>query len=227
MNRPLTSASIGIWWQQNRGSLLLLFIGVLAPLFIFGTLAENVAEQEPFFFDKPILLFLHSLATPALDRFMLAMTSMGYLYGVVPVDIAIFLFLLWRQRRGDALFWGLAVGGAALLNVLAKTAFGRLRPDLWLSIAPETTFSFPSGHAMASMAFVTALSVLAWPTRWRWVVCILGGLFTFLVGVSRNYLGVHYPSDVIAGWFAAGAWVIGVSLLRRPRTTQPQSTIAN
>jgi len=130
-----------------------------------------------------------------------------------------------RRRRGDAFFWGLAVGGAALLNVAAKYSFGRSRPDYWLSIAPETTFSFPSGHAMQTMALVAALVVLVWPTKARWPVLILGGSFVLLVGLSRVYLGVHYPSDIVAGWAAASAWVVGLSIVLYgyPVKTAPQA----
>jgi membrane-associated phospholipid phosphatase len=215
MNRGFANSNVAAWLYRQRWPVLVLFFGVLVPLLVFGKLAGDVAEQEVFSFDKPILLFIHSLSTPFLDKIMLAFSALGYLFGVVPLDIGIFLCFLWCRRWGDAVFWGLAIGGAALLNVIAKSAFGRIRPDLWLSIAPEVTFSFPSGHAMGSMALVTTLAVLAWPTRWRWVSLIVGGLFVFMVGLSRSYLGVHYPSDILAGWAASLAWVLGVSVFRR------------
>jgi membrane-associated phospholipid phosphatase len=199
------------WLYARRWQLLALFLGVLIPLWIFGALAEEILEQEVFAFDAPILLLMRRLATPWLDQFMLLCSRLGFAYGVVPLDILILLLLLGRRRWGQALFWALAVGGAALLNVFAKSAFGRVRPDLWVSIAPETSFSFPSGHAMASMALVAALVVLLWPTRWRWPTLALGGLFVALVGLSRVYLGVHYPSDILAGWTASLAWVAGLS----------------
>lgn len=209
------------WLRAHRLRLAILFLGVLAPLWLFGTLAEDVIEQESFFFDLPILHFMHSLATPTLNQVMLFVSLIGYRFGVVPIDLLVALFFVWRRRWGDALFWTLAVGGAAILNLAAKHSFGRIRPDLWLSIAPETTFSFPSGHAMGSMALCAALVVLAWPTRWRWPTLILGGLFVLLVGLSRVYLGVHYPSDILAGWAASLGWVIGVSLVLYGRLTKP------
>jgi membrane-associated phospholipid phosphatase len=217
MSNDFAKSPILAWLHRRRWALLVLFFGVLIPLYVFGKLAEDVAEQAVFSFDKPILLFIHSLATPFLDNVMLAFSALGYLFGVVPLDIGLFLFLLWRHRWRYATFWGLAIGGAALLNLIAKSAFGRIRPDLWLSIAPEVTFSFPSGHAMGSMALVTALIVLAWPTRWRWISIIVGGLFVFFVGLSRSYLGVHYPSDILAGWAASVAWVLGVSVFLKSK----------
>jgi len=201
--------------------LIILFVGVLIPLWIFGQLAEDVIDRDQFGFDEPILLFMYNNATPLFDQIMLFFSLIGYRFGVVPVDILVFLFFLQRRRWGDLLFWGIAVGGAALLNLGAKYSFGRVRPDLWLSIAPETTFSFPSGHAMGSMALVAAVVVLTWPTRWRWLTLILGSIFVFMVGVSRVYLGVHYPSDILAGWAASLAWVIGVSMVLYGRLTKP------
>jgi membrane-associated phospholipid phosphatase len=209
------------WLRVYRWRLLILFVGVFLPLWIFGELAEDVVSQENFFFDQPLLLFMHTHATPLLDRIMLFFSLIGYRFGVVPLDIAIGLLFLWRRRWGDLFFWILAVGGAAALNVAAKYAFGRVRPELWMSIAPETTYSFPSGHAMGSMALVASLVVLAWPTRWRWPAIIGGGLFALVVGLSRVYLGVHYPSDILAGWTASLAWVLGVSVLLYGYITKP------
>jgi undecaprenyl-diphosphatase len=209
------------WLRIHRFRLLVLFAGVLIPLWVFGALAEDVLDRESFFFDVPILLFMHTLTTPALDLVMVFFSLVGYRFGVVPIDLLVLLLLLWQRRWGDSLFWGLAVGGAAILNLAAKQSFERIRPQLWLSIAPETTYSFPSGHAMGSMALAAALVVLTWPTRWRWITLVVGGLFVLLVGLSRVYLGVHYPSDILAGWTASLAWVIGVSLVLYGRLTKP------
>jgi undecaprenyl-diphosphatase len=221
MNLAAILTRIWLWLRRRQWLLLVLFVGVLIPLFVFGELAEDVAEREQFFFDDPILLFMHRQATPWLDNAMLFFSLIGDRFGVIPADIGIMLLLLWRRRWGDALFWSLAVGGAAVLNLAAKQSFGRIRPELWLSIAPEKTFSFPSGHAMESMAFVAALAVLTWPTRWRWPVLLLGSLFVLLVGLSRVYLGVHYPSDIVAGWAASLAWVLGVSIILYGRLMKP------
>lgn len=202
-----------LWFflKAHRWQLLILFAAVLLPLLLFGLLAEDVIEHEPFGFDDSLLLYVHRWATPGLDRFMLWMSLLGYQYGVVPMDLAVCLWLLLRRRLRSALFFGLAVGGAGLLNQLAKGLFGRERPKLWSSLAPEATFSFPSGHAMGAMALGATLALLLWPTRWRYPMLVSGSLFVFLVGVSRVYLGVHYPSDVLAGWMAGWAWVMGLS----------------
>jgi membrane-associated phospholipid phosphatase len=201
------------WLRRHYIQLLILFGGVLAPLYLFGMLAEDVVEKEIFSFDKPILLFIHSHANPLLDAVMIFFTRAGSAFALVPFNALVFLYLLWRRDRMQAVFWVLAVEGAALLNGLAKHIFARTRPDLWISALPETTFSFPSGHAMQSMAVAAGLVVLAWHSRWRWPVALIGACFVFLVGLSRIYLGVHFPSDILAGWAASLAWVIGLSVL--------------
>ena len=209
------------WLCVHRLRLLVLFVGVLIPLSVFGVLAEEVLDQESFFFDVPILLFMYTHATPVLDLMMIFFSLLGYRFGVIPIGLLVLLLFVRRRRWGDALFWGLAVGGAGVLNFAAKQSFERIRPNLWLSIAPETTYSFPSGHAMGSMALVAALVVLLWPTRWRWLTLLVGSFFVLMVGLSRVYLGVHYPSDIVAGWTASLAWVVGVSVVLYGRLTKP------
>lgn len=191
-------------------SVLGLFMLILLPLYLFGYLAEDVASKEIFLFDAPTLLYLHQNASPAWDTAMGVFSTIGSARVLVPFNTIIFLLLLFKKELRRASFWGMTVCGAALMNLMAKHAFARARPDLWISILPETTFSFPSGHAMQSMAVACGLIALLWNTRWRMPMTIWAALFVFAVGLSRVYLGVHYPSDILAGWAASLAWVIGL-----------------
>lgn len=193
--------------------LALLFVGLLLPLWGFAELADEVHEREPFAFDVPILLFARNLASDGLDRVFLFFSAVGYQWGVVPFDIALILVLAWRRRMREGMFAGVAIVGSALLNLSTKQFFARDRPTLWESIAPETTYSFPSGHAMGSATLAWVLLLLAWRTRWRWPVAIAMIAFAAMVAFSRVYLGVHYPSDILAGWAAASAWTVSVYLL--------------
>lgn len=193
--------------------LALLFVGLLLPLWGFAELADEVHEREPFAFDAPILLFARNLASDGLDRVFLFFSAVGYQWGVVPFDIALILVLAWRRRMREGMFAGVAIVGSALLNLSTKQFFARDRPTLWESIAPETTYSFPSGHAMGSATLAWVLLLLAWRTRWRWPVAIAMIAFAAMVAFSRVYLGVHYPSDILAGWAAASAWTASVYLL--------------
>ncbi|WP_303310637.1 phosphatase PAP2 family protein [Hymenobacter sp. BT730] len=200
--------------------LALLLFSFVGPWIIFVEVAEDIWESGGFFGDKAILEFIHGYATPTLDKVALALTNAG---GPPPMLTTGFVLtaglFLWR-RRTDALFFALSVGGAIMLNLLVKAAFGRPRPALWNSVAPGIYYSFPSGHAMGSMALAAAIGFLVWRSSWRWPIWILGGLFALGVGLSRMYLGVHYPSDVLAGWVGSLGWVGGLHILFSPAFQQ-------
>jgi len=198
----------------RRGRFLALFGAVLLPLVVFGFLAVEVRRGAALPGDRALLLALHACTSPPLDAVMVAASVVGAPWPMLVANLAIGAVLVRRRHRADALFLLLASSGAMSLNVAAKALFARLRPDVWASISPEDGFSFPSGHAMGSMALGAGLLVVAWPTRWRWPVLVAAGTFVLCVGVSRAYLGVHYPSDIVAGWCASLAWVVGVDQIR-------------
>jgi membrane-associated phospholipid phosphatase len=190
-----------------------LFLGIFLPLGLFAFLAEDVLEKEDFWWDRVLLEWFHAHATPGRDVLMVWASRIGVWWGVVPASVAFFLWLAARRWTAQALFFALSMIGAGLLNTASKQLFGRPRPTLWPSIAPAQSFSFPSGHTMGSMALATSLAVLAWPTRWRWPAIVLGAAAVLAISSSRLYLGVHYPSDVLAGWMASLAWVLGLKQL--------------
>lgn len=197
---------------QRHGTLLGLFLCVLIPLILFGFMAEDVADKDVFSFDYPIMAALHARPTPLFDALMLGASAAGSVYGLLPFNLVIFAYCVWRRKMHAATFWVLATAGGLLLNLLTKQFFQRTRPAFWESIAPETSFSFPSGHAMCSMATAAALAVLFRRSRWRTAVTLMAALFVLMVGLSRPYLGVHFPSDILAGWTAALAWVVGLAI---------------
>lgn len=199
--------------SRNAWRFVLLFVGVLAPLALFVELADEVHEFEAFHFDAPLLWRMHGWHGPVLDQVVVIVTRLGYEWFLIPADVVIVAALLWRRRWREASFTAISLVGSALLNMSSKQFFQRDRPSLWESIAPESTYSFPSGHAMGSMTFACVVVLLAWHTRWRWPVALLAPLFAVLVSVSRIYLGVHYPSDILAGWCAALVWVVGCYLV--------------
>ncbi|GAB2611741.1 phosphatase PAP2 family protein [Novilysobacter erysipheiresistens] len=198
--------------HRHGWRLLLVFVGLLLPLWGFAELADEIHEQEAIGFDEPILHFAHGLAAPGLDRFFVILTDIGYLHGVVPIDIVLVLVLLAVRRLRAATFAAVALAGSGLLNVGTKLVFARDRPSLWESITPELTYSFPSGHAMGSATLAWVVVLLAWRTRWRWPVFAVAVPSVLLVGFSRVYLGVHYPSDILAGWAAASVWAAATYL---------------
>ena len=210
------------WLKQHRAGLLLLLLGVFLPLQIFGALAEDVWEHQGGFpWDVPLLLAIHTTANPQLDAIASLLTKFGVFWGVFPVAIALAVVLLLQRRWHALTYFVITLVGSIGINRTAKLLLHRVRPHLWQSPAPEFDYGFPSGHAMSSMTLVAALVVLTWGSRWCWCVLLLGGAFVLTIGWTRLYLGVHYPSDLLAGWSAAVAWCLGVRLLshfpaRRP-----------
>ncbi len=207
--------------------LALLFMGLLLPLWGFAELADEVGDREPLAFDEPILRFAESLRSDQLDWAFMVISDAGYAYGVAPFGILLIAALAWRARVRESMFAGIAIIGSALLNMATKQIFARDRPSLWPSIAPETTYSFPSGHAMGSATLAWVLALLVWPTPWRWPVAIGVAAFAVSVAFSRVYLGVHYPSDVFAGWAAASVWAVSAYLLVFRNGVEPWRSVEN
>ena len=221
--------SFGARFLAKHGwRLLPVFIGLLVPMLFFATIVDEYREDGILPFDKPVLLWVHQLATPAWDHFFITVSEFGYLWGVVPFNVAVQLYLVLRKRYREGLFWFLAVAGSALLNLAVKAYFARERPDLWDSVVVETSFSFPSGHAMGSATLATALILLTWRGRWHWPVLVLLPIFVVTVGIARIYLGVHYPSDILAGFAVAVAWVMGMhSVVGRAPKPKAEPASAN
>ena len=199
---------------RHWGILLAAIGGMLMlPLWGFAEIAGEIRQREAIVFDAPILHFARDLTSARLDSIFLWVTRAGYLHGVVPLDVVLVLALTLKRWFREATFAAIALAGSALINMATKAVFARVRPSLWNSIAPETTFSFPSGHAMGSATLACVLIGLTWKTRWRWWVAVPAVVFVGAVGFSRVYLGVHYPSDIVAGWAAAMAWAVASYLV--------------
>ena len=197
-------------------SLLLLLLGVFLPLLVFGELAEDVWENEGGFpWDVPVLLAVHSTANPQLDVVVTMLTKLGVFWGVFPIATVTALVLFNRRRWRSLTYLIVTLLGSIIINRTAKVLLHRVRPHLWESPAPEFDYGFPSGHAMSSMTFVAVLVILTWGSRWRWLVLIVGTIFVLVIGWTRLYLGVHYPSDILAGWMVSVGWAVGVSLIIR------------
>lgn len=195
---PLKHKLIGL-----TAYLALLFTCIAA----FVGLADEVIEQETLWVDEALLTTINDHSAPFWDASFVVITSLGGVGGVIVISAGTIALLLLRQRRLSALTVGVSVAGAALLNLGLKAVFERTRPDLWEHLITETSFSFPSGHAMGSAALGLAIIIICWNTRYRWYVVVIAGIYIFLVGFSRLYLGVHYPTDIVAGWLMSGAWV--------------------
>ncbi|CAM3602259.1 phosphatase PAP2 family protein [Deinococcus frigens] len=197
--------------------LLLLLLGVLLPLVLIAELTEDVFRDGGFVWDTAILEWYRAHRTPGLTALALALGVIGGVR-VLPVIALVIAVLLARAGgRTHAWYLAFALSGAALLNVLAKLIFQRPRPDELGAVLVEAGFSFPSGHAMANAALGIALGLIFWRSRVGGLVALLGVFWGVLLAASRNYLGVHYPTDVIVGFLASTAWVYGLYLLMASR----------
>lgn len=189
-------------WQLG-----LAFILFWTPVVVFLKITGEIIERQPIKVDSTILDWIHAQASPTLDTIFLIFTSIGNVEYILPITIVLFTYLLIRRRRHSALILFFGVGGAAAANLVLKSLFHRDRPAFWQSLITETGYSFPSGHAMLSAALVLCILAIVWRTKWRIPTIILGGLVVFMIGLSRLYLGVHYPTDVVAGWSVSAIWI--------------------
>ncbi|WP_269077405.1 phosphatase PAP2 family protein [Thermus tengchongensis] len=207
-------------WREMWASLvpLALWGGLFAALLLFLALAEDVYEKEGFAFDPPVLAFFHDLRSAALDPLARALTASASPPAMAGAALAV-LGLGYALRLPWPRFL-LGFGGAMLFTFAAKLFFARPRPHLFPPLALEHDYGFPSGHTVASLALVLGLYFLLrerYPKAARWALA-LGLPWALLVGLSRLYLQVHYPSDVLAGWGLSAAWSLFVGLWgRSPR----------
>ena len=196
----------------------LLWLALVLAGGIFAGLAVSVVRAGGPTWDAPVLEYWHTHATPGLDKAAVFFTIVGNTGPMVGLGVVVWLALLKQGQWRAAWVWLVSVGGSMLLTQGIKRLVARPRPALWASIRPEHTFSFPSGHAMDTAAIAAALVFLCWGSRGRDWVLLLASLFSLAVGWARMYLGVHNPSDVLAGWAAAVAWVAAVQLLAGRRS---------
>jgi len=205
---------------------LLGLVLLFGSLWAFGVLVEDVVTGDPIVrLDTRLANWLHQHAQPALTEFFEAVTVLGNAVVVVTLALVSVVVLARRGRRGDALLVAVAVTGAEVLTLAMKLGFRRERPFFSDPLARESTFSFPSGHAMVSvavygvLAFLLAGELASW--RARLAVLLPAALLVLLIGFSRLYLGVHYLSDVLAGFAGGLAWLLLCLLAFAARGARP------
>ena len=171
---------------------------------------DEVLDKETHAIDTQVLLAIQHIHTPLLTQFMLGITALGEPSILITASLVMGLLLIWRQRWHETILLIVAAAGAGGLNMLLKDVFARSRPELWDRIVDVRYYSFPSGHAMISMVVYGVLSYLLadqFP-RWRHLIFGLSIPLIVLIGFSRLYLGVHWPTDVVAGYAAGFVWLV-------------------
>jgi undecaprenyl-diphosphatase len=190
-------------------AILLSLAAAVLALFLFVWMAETFPNPRTQAFDRSVRISIHQHASARITQAMVAFSRLGEPGVAIGATLSITIFLLARWYRA-ALWITVSLTGAALLNASLKLAFHRPRPPAFFGPQPDT-FSFPSGHALVCACFYGVLAgLIADRIRslyWRVLIWVVSLIVIAGVGLSRIYLGVHYPSDVIAGYLAAAVWV--------------------
>lgn len=214
------------WLLRQEASVLVALLGVLLALFAFVKIAEELAAGELGDLDEWLLGLLrvpgqpHVPIGPAwIAEAAHDITALGGRSILVAVTLFVLGYLVLEHKHGAAMFVTAAVGGGGLLSTLMKQLFARDRPDVVPHLVAVTSPSFPSGHSMLGMILYLTLGALlarfAARRRTKVYVLTVALLTTFLIGSSRVYLGVHYPTDVLAGWCAGLVWALICWLVAR------------
>jgi membrane-associated phospholipid phosphatase len=206
-----------------------LALAVLA-LFLFAWLGSEVLQGDTQHFDTAIRTWVHRFASPGMTSAMKAISLLGYNILIVELLIA-FAFFAWLRWRRAAVWLAVAMAGSLALDMTLKYAYHRTRPTAFFGVAPHS-YSFPSGHALCSFCFYGVMAgLLSARTKslaWRLAIWIAATVLIIAIGLSRIYLGVHYPSDVIAGYLAAAVWVGTIIVLDHVRKVRSsRRTVSN
>jgi undecaprenyl-diphosphatase len=182
----------------------------------FVDLTDEVLEGESRAFDTTVLLWIHSTFPGWLDGPMSIVTALGYYWFVLPLLGVVLFFFYRRGWRLSAILLVVSTAGSVVLTTVLKSVFERTRPELFDSGYQASFYSFPSGHATVAVGFYGMLTlILAYRLRGkaRWALAIAGVIVVLLIGFSRLYLGVHYPTDVLAGYLSALLWLVCVGVV--------------
>jgi undecaprenyl-diphosphatase len=193
---------------RQRRTLILVFSAL--ALLTFVCLAEEVVHGRTQQFDDYIRLLVHSFANPGLTAMMRGISSVGTPNVLIALSLPTIVWLVRRGRTRTVLVFCLTMAGAEVLDQILKLMFHRARPSPFFGLAEPMGYSFPSGHALVSFAFFGAWVIFAKP--WRWWHYIAAAVPVAAIGLSRIYLGVHYPTDVLGGWAAGLVWTASVYL---------------
>lgn len=183
---------------KNRRIIILSIISIVL-LIIIGINIK--ASDEGILFDEKIMDYVHNRITPIGTQIMKKITYLGSVYFFLPIGLIIFLYMLKKRNTEGMILVLLSTLGSYGLNFLLKNVFIRTRPLKYFLIE-QGGYSFPSGHAMVSMSFYTTMTYLIVKSKEKKqkVLWILNFLIVGLIGFSRIYLGVHWPTDVLMGY---------------------------
>ena len=203
------------WLFRREGARLSRgFLLCLAGVIAFAQLADEMGEGDTAAFDAFVRDGVHSFNTPLLTQLAVFFSFVGDWPFLTVLGVVIFVFLLYIKWKREALIFLITNAGELVLNVSLKAFYQRPRPEALVDYALPPSYSFPSGPALGSFCF---FGMLAWimaanvkTTGNRMIIFFSAALFVIAIGLSRIYLGVHYPSDVVAGYVVGGVWTLTV-----------------
>ena len=202
------------WFGFLSLSLLLGLGTAIATLIFFGWLADEVLEGDARHFDEVTRAAVHRLASPTLTIVMRGFSFVGSTIALTIGTIIVVVRFAMMKLGREARLFALTMIGAGLLNITLKLAFKRARPEPFFNLSLPETYSFPSGHSLTSAVFFGALAAILTARikskRVQVSIWIVATAMFLLIGLSRIYLGVHYTTDVIAGFAAALIWILVV-----------------
>ena len=188
-------------------------------LIFFVWLSEDALKHDMLRFDEQVRAAVHQHARPALTRLMIVASDVGSTPGLLLQVLLAAAYFWIRGQRLQAVFIALSISGAILLTSVLKIAFHRARPEPFFGLATPRSYSFPSGHALESFCVYAMLAHLLAPNARtfgrRVAIWTLASLVFLLIGFSRIYLGVHYPTDVIAGYAAGAVWIATLAVTEK------------
>jgi membrane-associated phospholipid phosphatase len=176
----------------------------------FVSIVEEWKENEIAGFDNVVFDVVHAFVSPKLTILMTSITFLGGVKWLSICTIGVVIVLLFMKKYPLALFVALTVGLGACFNWLLKWIFKRDRPDIE-ALIEQGGYSFPSGHSMGSFIFYGSVAFMLFRAFdrkvYKWISVICFSLLILFIGISRVYLGVHFPSDIIGGFSAGGGWL--------------------
>ena len=213
----LYCGALGIWGRIRRNPLpALAFLAAAAAFLAFTELADDVLEGENHQIDTTILLMMRGadladpIGPPWAEEMMRDITALGGVAVLTLVTIFSAIYLFLKKRKDLVLYLAAAAITGTVLSNLLKAGFSRPRPDIVPHEIVVYTASFPSGHSLVAAVIYLTLGVILAEAQARYRIKIyiltVAVVVTLLVGISRIYLGVHWPSDVLAGWLTGTAW---------------------
>jgi undecaprenyl-diphosphatase len=200
--------------RKSKAALIVVLGFISSLLVLFGWFGGEVLEGETLTFDNAVREAIHGHSTPMITKMMVIMSFIGspvFLFGLG--ICAAVGFWLTRRKRDLAIFL-IIMAGEVLLDLSLKGFYERVRPEPYFGYLLPSSFAFPSGHALGSFCFFGILAILISrhldDRKTVWLIRTLAVLLILIIGFSRVYLGVHYPTDVIAGYFAGLIWTATV-----------------